>query len=356
MENIDSSITKIYEKQQTTSGTEEEALEYLQVLEQHNDLSVAFGETADNPIKISIKSWDTITRLIPEEKKYSLAYLCFSLVNEIEENEIWGIRKNAENGDETVLQDVFFNAVLDASTPHEVPFVMCEDDFSQFTDYFNQKEKEEKNRNIKISEDLTVGGEKGLEAPKEPEKPEEEVTTKTEEITDENGVKKLVTTKVATSTVTVIEPRVVQTDQKDFEKKEKPKIKERQKISGIPKDKETKVEKSKELLREKAKPKDEKKFEVQKPRKELVKEVIKSGFEGEPQAKMSRKIIITRNGKEETYEEEEVPNEGTTYIIIWSGTKRNPKSKVSRKKTIIKDGNEEEVEEDVNIEQIFKTF
>ena len=118
MENIDSSITKIYEKQQTTSGTEEEALEYLQVLEQHNELNVIIEEQTDTPIKISSKSWDTIIKLMPEEKKYSLAFICFSLVNEIEENEIWGIRKNAESGEETVLQDVFFNIDLEASTPH----------------------------------------------------------------------------------------------------------------------------------------------------------------------------------------------------------------------------------------------
>ena len=56
MENIDSSITKIYEKQQTASGTEEEALEYLQVLEQHNELNVIIEEQTDTPIKISSKS------------------------------------------------------------------------------------------------------------------------------------------------------------------------------------------------------------------------------------------------------------------------------------------------------------
>ena len=158
-ENIDSSITKIYEKQQTMTGTEEEALEYLQVLEQHNNLNVIIEEKVDTPIKISSKSWDNIIRLIPEEKKYSLAFICFSAIDEIEESQIWGIRKNPETGEEIVLQDVFFNTVLEASIPHEVPFVMCEDDFSQFTDYFNQKEKEAKSRQVKLSEDLGLGEE-----------------------------------------------------------------------------------------------------------------------------------------------------------------------------------------------------
>ena len=33
--NVDESITKIYEKQQTMSGSEEEAMEFIQVLQNH---------------------------------------------------------------------------------------------------------------------------------------------------------------------------------------------------------------------------------------------------------------------------------------------------------------------------------
>ena len=65
--NIDSSITKIYEKQQTMSGTEEEALEYLQVLDKHNELNVIIEEQTDNPIKISSKSWDNIIKLMKKK-------------------------------------------------------------------------------------------------------------------------------------------------------------------------------------------------------------------------------------------------------------------------------------------------
>ena len=207
-ENIDSSITKIYEKQQTMTGTEEEALEYLQVLEQHNNLNVIIEEKVDTPIKISSKSWDNIIRLIPEEKKYSLAFICFSAIDEIEESQIWGIRKNPETGEEIVLQDVFFNTVLEASIPHEVPFVMCEDDFSQFTDYFNQKEKEAKSRQVKLSEDLGLGEEQleNIEKQKEilqqkEQKEEEEPTyeIKKEIIEDKDGVTRLVETKILVS-------------------------------------------------------------------------------------------------------------------------------------------------------------
>ena len=229
MENIDSSITKIYEKQQTMSGTEEEALEYLQVLERHKDLNVIIEEETDTPIKISSKSWDKIIQLVPEEKKYSLAFMCFSLINEIEENEIWGIRKNAETGEEVILQDVFFNTLLEASTPHDVPFVMCEDDFSQFTDYFNQREKEAQNRKLKISEDLAIAQpvidkEKEKQEEKKDEQKEEDkgYEVKTEVIEDKNGVTKMVTTKVTTSHSTVYEPKIItepKTDIKEIEKR-----------------------------------------------------------------------------------------------------------------------------------------
>ena len=146
--NIDESITKIYEKQQTMSGSEEEAMQFLNVLESHEDLNVNI-EGNDTPIKIPLQSWNKIIKKIPEEDSYSLAYICFSLVNEVQENEIWGIKKSGEPDDNEVFQDVFFNTVLEPSVPHEIPFAMCEEDFSQFTDYFNQKEEDE--RTIKLS-------------------------------------------------------------------------------------------------------------------------------------------------------------------------------------------------------------
>ena len=65
MENVDSSITKIYEKQQIASGTEEEALAYLQVLEQHDEFNVTIGENLDSSITLFKKSWETIIRLMP---------------------------------------------------------------------------------------------------------------------------------------------------------------------------------------------------------------------------------------------------------------------------------------------------
>ena len=361
MENIDSSITKIYEKQQTMSGTEEEALEYLQVLEQHNELNVIIEEQTDTPIKISSKSWDNIIKLMPEEKKYSLAYICFSLVNEIEENEIWGIRKNAVSGEETVLQDVFFNLDLEASTPHDLPFEMCEDDFSQFTDYFNQKEKEEKDRKIKLSEDFGMENEKkeGVSPPEEDlakeekdkdeeKKDDEGYEIKTEVIEDKNGVTRLVTTKTTTSKVTVYEPKIsLDTNKDGIEKKEEKEIK-------IEKPKDEKLRNKLKPKEEKPKEKDKQKLEISKPVEEIIKEVVKSGFnfEGEPQAKISRKIIISRDGKEQTFEEEEVPNEEINYKIITSGTIKNPKSKVIRKKKVMKDGKEGESEEEVPKEEI----
>ena len=57
--NIDESITKIYEKQQTMNGSEEEALQFLNVLDNHEDLNVNI-EGKENPIKIPLKSWEYI--------------------------------------------------------------------------------------------------------------------------------------------------------------------------------------------------------------------------------------------------------------------------------------------------------
>ena len=294
MENIDSSITKIYEKQQTMSGTEEDALEYLQVLERHKDLNVVIEEQIETPIKLSTKSWDKIVSLMPEEKKYSLAFLCFSLIDEIEENEIWGIRKNPQTGEETVLQDVFFNTVLEASAPHDVPFVMCDDDFSQFTDYFNQIENEPKNRAIKVSEDLAKAEQKIV--PKKEEKKEEDedqgYEIKKEIIEDKNGVTRVVTTKVKKTTNTVYEPNVVEDTSNHVEKIE-------QDIQ-----KEIEEEKKRE---EKMKPTTE--IVISKPREELTKDLIKSEFEGEPITIATRKITISKDGEEQVFEEEEVPSE-----------------------------------------------
>ena len=72
-DNVDTAITKIYEQQQTTSGTEEDAIEYLKILEKHHVLN-AIIEDSDIPIKFSNKSWDKIVELMDEEKKYSLAF------------------------------------------------------------------------------------------------------------------------------------------------------------------------------------------------------------------------------------------------------------------------------------------
>ena len=110
--NIDESITKIYEKQQTMNGSEEEAMQFLNVLDNHQDLNVSI-EGQENPIKIPLKSWKQIIKKIPEEESFSLAYICFSLVNEVQENEIWSLRKNGDSEDNDAFQDVFFNTVLE---------------------------------------------------------------------------------------------------------------------------------------------------------------------------------------------------------------------------------------------------
>ena len=205
--NIEGSITKIYEKQQTMSGSEEEAMQFIQVLENHPEISVNI-EDNDTPIKIKLNSWNKIIKMIPEEKSYSLSYICFSLVDEVQENEIWGLRKSMEPNDAEVFQDVFFNTVLEASVPHEIPFAMCEEDFSQFTDYFNQKETSD--RNIKLANEDWI-----KDNIKEKDKEKEETTeakddedkklteVKQQVIEDKDGEKRIITTKTLTQSQTV---------------------------------------------------------------------------------------------------------------------------------------------------------
>ena len=143
MEIIESFISKIYENHSTGFGTEEESLKYLQVIEQHRNINAIIGEYLNTSIKISTKSWYTIIKLIPEEKKYSLSFICFSTTNEIEENEIWSIKKTIPEIEEKILNLLFFNPTLEPSTPNDIPFVMCNEDFSIITDYFNQEIEEE---------------------------------------------------------------------------------------------------------------------------------------------------------------------------------------------------------------------
>ena len=213
--NIDESITKIYEKQQTMNGSEEEALQFLNVLDNHEDLNVSI-EGQENPIKIPLKSWKQIIKKIPEEESFSLAYICFSLVNEVQENEIWSLRKSGDSEDNDAFQDVFFNTVLEASVPHEIPFVMCEEDFSQFTDYFNQKEEDE--RNLKLSnedwnKENLIMKDKEKEKEETQEKEKEDENQNTTEVTkqiveDKDGVKKIITTRTVTSNQTVYKKKM----------------------------------------------------------------------------------------------------------------------------------------------------
>ena len=191
--NINESITKIYEKEQTMNGTEEEAEEYLKILETHENLYVT-NETIDNPIPLPQTSWNRILQLIQEDKKYSISYICFSSTNEIEENDIWSIKRKPENEEEVELKEVFFNTMLEPATPHDIPFDMSDDDFNIFNDYFNQKET--KPSKLKLTKhDDGKKGKMGVTDYKE-EIPNVKYDT-TEKIESDNGVEKIITTKKA---------------------------------------------------------------------------------------------------------------------------------------------------------------
>ena len=393
--NIDESITKIYEQEQTMSGSEEEAMQFLKVLDNHKDVNVNI-EGNEIPIKIPLKSWKTIIEKIPEEQSYSLAYICFSLVNEVQENEIWGIRKNGETNDAEVFQDVFFNTVLEASVPHEIPFTMCEEDFSQFTDYFNQKEADD--RNIKLSNEdwikENIPKEKEETEAKEKDKEDENqnlTEVKKEIIEDKDGVKKIVTTKTVTSSQTIYKKKIQPTKEKEKEKiinippepKEKEKEKEELKPIIQKEEPQSKIVRKKPIVKEgkekKEKPPKEEEIVYRvvkqgrfRPKTKVLRkkkdpetgnqiedeiindEIIYDSSENKPNAKILRKKIMS-DGKEEI---EEVPNKKVIYMVNKFGKSTEPpQSKIKRKNIISKDGKVDEKEEDIpGDELIIKTI
>jgi hypothetical protein len=205
------------------NGTEEEAEEYLKILETHENLYVT-NETIDNPIPLPQTSWNRILQLIQEDKKYSISYICFSSTNEIEENDIWSIKRKPENEEEVELKEVFFNTMLEPATPHDIPFDMSDDDFNIFNDYFNQKET--KPSKLKLTKhDDGKKGKMGVTDYKE-EIPNVKYDT-TEKIESDNGIEKIITTKKAVQFEKKIVP-VVPKEKKKIE--EKPKYRKYEKI------------------------------------------------------------------------------------------------------------------------------
>ena len=368
--NIDESITKIYEKQQTVSGSEEEAMQYLTILKRHPELNVTFEENESN-IKLPLKSWNKIIKKIPEEESYSLTYICFSLINEVDENEIWGIKKTKESDEAEVFQDVFFNTVLEASIPHEIPFAMCEEDFSQFTDYFNQKEANE--RNIKLSNEDWINKEKENEKPldkqdteinkdKDLDEDKNVKEVKKQIIEDKNGVKKLITTKTVTQSQTIYKRKIQPQPQTKIQKD---KEKEKDKVISIPSKPEQKVElikkqdvipkkeekikvpeqKVEQIKQQEVVPKKEEKIII--PEKELEEIIYRIEKPGRFRPVKIYKKIKDPKGKEK---EDEITNEE----IIYETDENQPNLRIIRKKIILRNGKEEEIEEEPKKKVVYK--
>ena len=349
--NIDESITQIYEKQQTMSGSEEEAMQFLNILDNHEDLNIKIKDKEEEPVKISLKSWNQIIKKIPEEESYALEYICFSLVKDVPENEIWGLNKSPESGDEDTFQDVFFNTVLEASVPHEIPFVMCEEDFSQFTDYFNQKEEED--RNLKLSnedwnKENLMNKEKEETESKEKEDENQNTTEVTKQIVeDKDGVKKLITTKTVTSTQTIYKKKIQPTKDKEKDVDKNIPSETTEKI-GEQKPVKQKDEPQSKMIRKKVILKEGKEKEKKEdlPKEEdVVYTTVKQG-KYRPKMKVLRKKIDPRTGKEK--EEEILDNE-----IIYETDKNKPDVKILRKKRVLKNGKEEEIEEEPNKKVVY---
>ena len=90
---------RIYETKRTFIGTEEEANEYINILERHLILDIFF-EDYNKTYPIPTQSWEKIVKLMSEPMKYTLKYVIFSVVrknkNYIYVSENWGQSRKQE--------------------------------------------------------------------------------------------------------------------------------------------------------------------------------------------------------------------------------------------------------------------
>ena len=79
--------TQIYERQRTQTGTEEEAKQFISVLQNHKNLEVTTNITEEEIIYLPVKSFEKIVKYMEEMMKYALGYIIFSSTRTIEEFE-----------------------------------------------------------------------------------------------------------------------------------------------------------------------------------------------------------------------------------------------------------------------------
>ena len=77
--------TQMYERQRTQTGTEEEAKQFISVLQNHKNLEVTTNITEEEIIYLPVKSFEKIVKYMEEMMKYALGYIIFSSTRTIEE-------------------------------------------------------------------------------------------------------------------------------------------------------------------------------------------------------------------------------------------------------------------------------
>ena len=131
--------TQIYERQRTQTGTEEEAKQFISVLQNHKNLEVTTNITEEEIIYLPVKSFEKIVKYMEEMMKYALGYIIFSSTRTIEEFESREFLRRVLKK-RTMVRDVFFNPYVKNST-HLNKVKFKKNEFNKFDLFFSKRNK-----------------------------------------------------------------------------------------------------------------------------------------------------------------------------------------------------------------------
>ncbi len=131
--------TQIYERQRTQTGTEEEAKQFISVLQNHKNLEVTTNITEEEIIYLPVRSFEKIVKYMEEMMKYALGYIIFSSTRTIEEFESREFLRRVLKK-RTMVRDVFFNPYVKNST-HLNKVKFKKNEFNKFDLFFSKRNK-----------------------------------------------------------------------------------------------------------------------------------------------------------------------------------------------------------------------
>ena len=131
--------TQIYERQRTQTGTEEEAKQFISVLQNHKNLEVTTNIKEEKIIYLPIKSFEKTVKLMEEMMKYALVYIIFSSARTIEEFESREFLRRVLKK-RTMVRDVFFNPYVKNSI-HLNKVKFQKNEFNKFDLFFSKRNK-----------------------------------------------------------------------------------------------------------------------------------------------------------------------------------------------------------------------